>query len=105
MSTFGERLKIARKAKGMTQDALADKINICRQKISYIENDIPNRTFTITELKLIAETLDISIDYLLNTNVPIISISFEIYQNLMKELEEKTNIINNIQNLLRGTQL
>lgn len=37
MASIGEQIVAARKAKGMTQDALAEKMNMSRQGISHWE--------------------------------------------------------------------
>lgn len=71
---FSERLKIARKAKKMTQEQLAAVIMVERSSVGKYEsaNVIPSPEV----LKRIADALDVSVDYLLertNTKVDIAS--------------------------------
>lgn len=62
--TFGEKLKNARKATGMTQEELAIQLSVSRQAITKWESGkgLPD----IENLKVLSKALDISIDYLLN---------------------------------------
>lgn len=60
---FSENLRIARKEKGFSQEQLAELLNVSRQAISKWEMD---DGYPETEkLVQIAETLDVSLDYLL----------------------------------------
>lgn len=60
---FGEKLFKLRKEKGLSQEALAEKLNTTRQAISKWEND---QGFPETEkLLMIGNVFDVSIDYLL----------------------------------------
>lgn len=61
--TFGEKLKSARKAAGLTQEQLADKLLVSRQAITKWESDkgMPD----IENLRRLSKLLDVSIDYLL----------------------------------------
>lgn len=60
---FGEKLFKLRKEKGLSQEALAEKLNTSRQAISKWEND---QGFPETEkLLMIGNVFDVSIDYLL----------------------------------------
>lgn len=64
--TFGEKLRTLRKQRGLSQDALAEKMNTTRQAISKWEND---QGFPETEkLLLLSNVLNVSIDYLLKSN-------------------------------------
>lgn len=65
--TFGEKLKEARKAAGMTQEQLANVLSVSRQAITKWELDkgIPD----IENLKTLSKVLDVSIDYLLDDGV------------------------------------
>lgn len=59
---IGERIKERRKAKGLTQEDLAKKLNISRQIISYYETTrIPNTE----DLAFLAQEFDTTTDYLL----------------------------------------
>lgn len=60
---FGEKLLKLRKEKGLSQEALAEKLNTTRQAISKWEN---NQGFPETEkLLMIGNIFEVSIDYLL----------------------------------------
>ena len=64
---FGEKLFKLRKEKGLSQEALAEKLNTTRQAISKWEND---QGFPETEkLLMIGNVFDVSIDYLLKESV------------------------------------
>lgn len=61
--TFGEKLKQARLQAGLSQEQLAEKLNVSRSAIAKWETDkgLPD----VENLKSIARFLDVSIDYLL----------------------------------------
>ena len=58
--TLGEKIKLLRTEKGMTQEALAEKLFVTRQAISAweTENALPD----ITLLERIAEALEVDIN-------------------------------------------
>ncbi|WP_295800290.1 helix-turn-helix transcriptional regulator [uncultured Treponema sp.] len=62
-SEFGEKLKILRTKKNMTQEQLAEKLFVSRVTVSKWESGrgLPN----IDSLKLLAKTMDVSVDALL----------------------------------------
>ena len=62
--TFGEKLKKARKEAGLTQEELAERINVSRSAVAKWETDkgMPD----IENLRLISSLVDVSIDYLLD---------------------------------------
>lgn len=62
--TFGEKLKEARKKIGLSQEQLAEKLNISRSAVAKWESDIgiPD----VSNLKSIAKLLNVSIDSLLD---------------------------------------
>jgi len=65
--SFGEKLFTLRKEKGLSQEALAEKLNTSRQAISKWEND---QGYPETEkLLIIGNIFNVSIDYLLKGNV------------------------------------
>lgn len=65
--TFGEKLFKLRKEKGLSQEALAEKLNTTRQAISKWEN---SQGFPETEkLLMIGNIFEVSIDYLLKDTV------------------------------------
>ena len=63
MIQFGERLKAARTAKHMSQQALADVIGKSLNTVGLYERGL--RQPSLETLCLLAETLDVSCDYLL----------------------------------------
>lgn len=66
--TFGDQLKKARKDKELTQEELAEKLNLSRQTILRWEK---NQVFPdISNLKTVAQVLDVSLDYLLGEEKP-----------------------------------
>ena len=66
--TFGDQLTKARKAKELTQEELAGKLNLSRQTILRWEK---NQVFPdISNLKAVAQVLDVSFDYLLGEDQP-----------------------------------
>ena len=64
--TFGEKLKETRKLSGLSQEQLAEALNISRSAVAKWENNIgiPD----VANLKSISKLLNISIDYLLDEN-------------------------------------
>ncbi|MGC3792448.1 helix-turn-helix domain-containing protein, partial [Priestia aryabhattai] len=65
--TFGEKLFKLRKEKGLSQEALAEKVNTTRQAISKWEN---GQGFPETEkLLMLGNIFEVSIDYLLKDTV------------------------------------
>lgn len=64
MSTFGDKLREARKAKNLTQESLADDIETTQQYISEWERNKSEPTLSFI-LKLL-KALDISFDELLD---------------------------------------
>ena len=60
---LGLRIKEARIAKGLTQEALAEKVNCNTSHISNIENN--HTKVSLNVLIAIANALDTSVDYLL----------------------------------------
>lgn len=63
MVRFGERLKAARNAKRLSQQALADIIGKSLNTIGLYERGL--RQPSLETLCLLADTLDVSVDYLL----------------------------------------
>lgn len=61
--TLGDKLKLLRTKKGMTQEALAEKLNVSRSAIAKWEsnNGIPE----ISNLKQISQVLNVSLDEIL----------------------------------------
>ena len=82
--TFGEKLKEARKNAGLSQEQLAEKMSVSRSAVAKWESDkgMPD----VNTLKVMAQMLDVSVDYLLDdgeklsfseTKVPIDLSSYE----------------------------
>ena len=63
---FGKRLRELREESGMTQEELAQKVNVEKQHINRMENG--KRACSIDVLIQISEVLNSSIDYLLKGN-------------------------------------
>lgn len=65
--TLGQNILELRKKKGLSQEQLGEKINVTRQTISNweLEETSPNPT----QLKLLSQTLEVSVDELLNNNI------------------------------------
>lgn len=61
--TFGQRFARLRKEKGLTQDDIAQKVNISAQAVSKWENDISMPDISV--LPLLSDILDITLDELL----------------------------------------
>ncbi len=61
--TFGQRFQRLRKAKGFTQEQIADKVNISYQAVSKWENDINSPDISI--LGELANILEVTVDELL----------------------------------------
>ena len=67
--TFGEKLKKARLEAGYTQEELASKLTISRAAVAKWESDrgMPD----VSNLKALAEALNVSVDFLLDDGEPI----------------------------------
>ena len=63
MTNLGEKLKAARKAQRITQQALADRLGVHRSTVANYE--IERRRPSLEELKMIARILHVDINYLL----------------------------------------
>ena len=62
--TFGEKLKEARKNAGLSQEQFAEKMSVSRSAVAKWETDkgMPD----VNNLKVMAQLLDVSVDYLLD---------------------------------------
>ena len=65
LDTIGKRIEYLRRNMGLSQEELAEKLEIKRVKLSYIESDTPDRQLTIKELNSLADIFDVSTDYIL----------------------------------------
>ncbi len=62
--SLGQKIRASRKACGMTQEQLADLLNISRVTVSSWEND--ENSPTVENIVLISHALSVTIDYLLS---------------------------------------
>ena len=67
--TLGEKIKSLRNKKGMTQESLAEELNVSRSTIAIWEND--NGIPEISNLKLISRIFHVSLDDLLDNETTI----------------------------------
>lgn len=76
--TLGEKLKEVRKRFGLSQENLAEILNVSRQAITKWEND--NGLPDISNLQEISKVFGITIDYLVNneTALPVLSLKIEL---------------------------
>ena len=78
MMTLGQKLKEIRKRFGMSQEQLAEILNVSRQAITKWENDggLPD----VSNLQEIAKTFGITVDYLLDdeNQLPALSLRKEL---------------------------
>lgn len=71
--TFGQKFSKLRKEKGLTQEDIAEKVNISSQAVSKWENDISLPDISV--LPILADILDVSIDELLGREkTPIVEV-------------------------------
>lgn len=63
LTLLGNRIRIAREKKGITQEELAERVNISPSHISVIERGV--KTARIDTVVRIANELDVSADYLM----------------------------------------
>ena len=61
--TFGEKLKLLREDKEISQTALGKAINMTQRKVSYMEND--KYEPSMEDLKALCRYFNVSADYLL----------------------------------------
>ena len=64
MASIGNRIKVLRKAVGMSQERLAELLSVSRPTVSQIENG--DRKVSAEELKKLADIFNTSMDSLLN---------------------------------------
>ena len=68
-TALGKRIRTQRASLGITQEQLAEKINVSSTYIGFIERG--ERKATLDKLILIAEALHVSIDFLLQDSLPL----------------------------------
>lgn len=67
METFGQRFQRLRKAKGLTQEDVAEKLNISAQAVSKWENDLTSPDISV--LAELSEMFGVTLDELLGKEV------------------------------------
>lgn len=92
---IAEKLKELRKNKKITQEKLAEELDISRSKVSSWETN--KRDMTITDAVKLANYYEISLDNLLNLKLlrekEYIEISYKFFKNKNIKLKEKAKII------------
>ena len=88
---LGNKIKELRKDRNISQDELAEKINIDGRQISRYENDKMNPSIEV--LIKIAEAFNISIDYLLFDDIPKKPLKQK-YFSIINKLETIENLSN-----------
>ena len=78
--TLGEKIKEARKKAGLTQEQFAEKICVSRQAVTKWEAD--KGTPDVENLKAISNLLNVSIDFLLNNDEKLKTLSIKEAINL-----------------------
>lgn len=84
--SFGNRIKALRELVKISQGELAKKIGIDRVTLSFVEND--KRALKSNELMKLAQTLNVSIDDLLDLNTPT--------KIVLERTQEPSNSTNNV---------
>ena len=84
MEKFHEKLKILRKKKGLTQQEVAELLNV--ERVTYTKWELGNSNPNYENLSMLACIFDVSIDYLLGDYL---EISKERYLKLKKQKEEE----------------
>lgn len=103
MSKFSERLKQLRSEKKMTQQALADLVNVNR--VTYTNWENGKREPELDKVVELATELNSTIDYLLgNSDINLLDTSKEDIQNLTKEeaKELSASLIQNMDTILEA---
>lgn len=88
---LGSKIKSLRKERNLSQDELAEKINIDGRQISRYENDKMNPSIDV--LIKLAEAFNISVDYLLFSDIPKKPLRQK-YTSIIEKLELIENMSN-----------
>ncbi|HGH0517500.1 TPA: helix-turn-helix transcriptional regulator [Clostridioides difficile] len=83
---IGQRIKIARIKKKLTQEVLSEKINVSPQHVSNIETG--NSSVSLSTLVAIANTLEVSVDELLCDTI---LSSKAVFENELEEVLKDCN--------------
>lgn len=96
LTLLGNRIRIAREKKGITQEELAERVNISPSHISVIERGV--KTARIDTVVRIANELDVSADYLLQDLVKR-SRESQLLSNIMDLPEtDRSRLLNAVKN-------
>ena len=89
--TLGQNIQAARKAKGLSQETLAEKIGVSRQALGKWEKDTPLPG--LDNLQAAAQVLGVSVDTLLGTEAagPAPAVTLDAMRDLLaaRDAEEK----------------
>lgn len=90
---LGQRIRAQRKKLNLTQEQLAEKINVSTTYMGFVERG--ERSITLGKLTVLANVLGVSVDYLLSDTVPSNASSKEVLwlQLLASASEEEQNLI------------
>lgn len=104
---IADKLKELRKARKITQEDLAERLDISRSKVSSWETN--KRDMTITDAVNLADYYEISLDNLLNVK-PLkekeyIEISYKFFKNKAIPLKQKTKIIRMMEESLKSENI
>lgn len=97
---LGNRVREARTLYGITQSDLAEKVNCSVQHLSHIETG--NTKVSLTLLVKIANSLNVSMDYLLKDSLLETEDSAMLISIEVRTEKEKTIIYNTIEGLKKG---
>lgn len=102
-----EKLKKIRKSKKITQEQLAEKLDISRSKVSSWETN--KRDMSITEAIKLANIYEVSLDNLFEINKitkeEYVKISEKFFKDTNIRLEEKVEIIESLQESLKRNNI
>jgi transcriptional regulator with XRE-family HTH domain len=87
-STLGEKIKLARKAKGFSQAELALKVGLSRVSISHIENG-HRKSLKPATLRQLAEALERPETYFYEATVPSLDSLPEVLKEVIKHLLDR----------------
>ena len=93
-NALGRRIREERQKLNLTQEQLAEKINVSTTYIGFIERG--ERSITLGKLTLLASVLGVSVDYLLSDTIaPVSSANEKLWLQLLASAteEEQTLII------------
>ena len=102
-----EKIRDLRKERGMTQEKLAEELNISRSKVSSWETN--KRDMSVTEAIKLADIYKVSLDNLFETNnineKEYLEISNKFLKNKEISLKEKARIIELIKSSLKNQNI